>query len=265
MMRAVDLTAVLVLCALAVAEVAGGASGRGRWVLAVVFGAGMTLPLLVRRRAPLAVACAVSGVAWANAGLNGLAAGGLGAWLALAVATHAVGAHADGRLAVLGAAVTTVPTAVLGVAKVRAGEDLGVLFSPLVVLGAVWVAGRGGARRRRRAEGVERRAAELEQRTKDVAREAAQRERARIARELHDVVTHGMSVMVVQSQAAQTLAGTDADRAREAMRAVEEVGREALSEMRRLLGVIRHDEGPAERVPQPHMQDVAGLVDRVRH
>jgi Histidine kinase len=58
----------------------------------------------------------------------------------------------------------------------------------------------------------------------------------------NDVVTHNMSVMVVQAQAAQTLAGSDTDRAREAMRAVEDAGRTALMEMRRLLGVIRADE-----------------------
>jgi len=110
---------------------------------------------------------------------------------------------------------------------------------------------------------VELRAEELERAAAELAAAAAERERARIARELHDVVTHGMSVMVVQSQAAQSLAATDADRAREAMRAVEEAGREALGEMRRLLGVIRGD-ATADRIPQPRLEDVAGLVDRVR-
>ena len=76
-----------------------------------------------------------------------------------------------------------------------------------------------------------------------------------------------MSVMVVQAQAAQTLAASDTDRAREAMRAVEDAGRTALVEMRRLLGVIRADEpvgAPGDRAPQPRLEDLPGLVQRVR-
>jgi signal transduction histidine kinase len=74
-------------------------------------------------------------------------------------------------------------------------------------------------------------------------------------------------VMVVQAQAAQTLAASDTDRAREAMQAVEDAGRTALVEMRRLLGVIRADEpvgAPGDRAPQPRLDDLPGLVQRVR-
>src|SRR5680860_859821 len=114
---------------------------------------------------------------------------------------------------------------------------------------------------------VEYRAAQVESGAADIAREAAERERTRIARELHDVVTHGMSVMVVQAQAAQTLAASDTERAQEAMRAVEDAGRTALVEMRRLLGVIRGDGPvgvPGDRAPQPRLDDLPGLVERVR-
>ena len=136
-----------------------------------------------------------------------------------------------------------------------------------MVLIAAWVAGRISARRHHRAELVEHRAAQVESGAADIAREAAERERTRIARELHDVVTHSMSVMVVQAQAAQTLAASDTDRAREAMRAVEDAGRTALVEMRRLLGVIRADGpvgAPGDRAPQPRLEDLPGLVQRVR-
>jgi signal transduction histidine kinase len=160
--------------------------------------------------------------------------------------------------------VVAAPVALLGGWKVRAGEDISELLAPLAFLAAVWTVGRVVARRRRRAEGVERRATELERTAEEIAARAAEHERARIARELHDVVTHGMSVMVVQSQAAQSLAATDADRAREAMRAVEEAGREALGEMRLLLGVIRGDGSAASRTPQPRLEDVPALVERVR-
>ena len=153
------------------------------------------------------------------------------------------------------------------VIQLRAGEDPSEMVQPVLVLIAVWVAGRISARRQHRAELVEHRAAQVESGAADIAREAAERERSRIARELHDVVTHGMTVMVVQAQAAQTLAGSDTERARDAMRAVEDAGRTALVEMRRLLGVIRGDGPvgePGDRAPQPRLDDLPGLVERVR-
>jgi signal transduction histidine kinase len=262
-LRALEVLVVLVLFALTVVGIFVDVSGPSRWLVAPVFGAAITFPLLVRRRAPLAVVCVVTVAAVLNAAVNGLSAGGAGTWFAWVFAAYAVGGHRDGRRAVIGGLVVAAPTVVIGVLKMRDGEDASALLSPLALLGAVWVAGRVTARRRRRAEEVERRAQELERTAAELAAEAAERERSRIARELHDVVTHGMSVMVVQSQAAQSLAATDADQAREAMRAVEAAGREALGEMRRLLGVIRSDAN-ADRVPQPRLEDVSSLVDRVR-
>jgi signal transduction histidine kinase len=91
---------------------------------------------------------------------------------------------------------------------------------------------------------------------------AASEERARIARELHDVVTHNVSVMVVQASAAGEIFDKDPERAREAIAAVEETGRRALNELRRLLGVVADDE--AAVVPQPSLDRLGELVDRVR-
>jgi signal transduction histidine kinase len=191
----------------------------------------------------------------------------LGGWIAYLLATYAVGAHSDGRRAVLGLLLSTVPATAWMVIQLRAGEDPSEMVQPVLVLIAAWVAGRISARRQHRAELVEHRAAQVESGAADIAREAAERERSRIARELHDVVTHGMTVMVVQAQAAQTLAGSDTDRARDAMRAVEDAGRTALVEMRRLLGVIRSDGPvgePGDRAPQPRLDDLPNLVERVR-
>jgi signal transduction histidine kinase len=91
---------------------------------------------------------------------------------------------------------------------------------------------------------------------------AAGEERARIARELHDVVTHNVSVMVVQAAAAGEIFDKDPQRAREAIGAVEETGRRALSELRRLLGAVADDEVGV--VPQPSLDRLGELVDRVR-
>jgi signal transduction histidine kinase len=265
--RVVETAAVIALCALAIAGNMAGVEGLWRRVLAVALGAAMTLPLLARRRAPFAVLTAVAGATWLQLALLGPSVGALGAWMAYLVATYFVGAHHATRWAVAGLGVSIVPAAGFGVVQLRAGGDATELVQPVMVLIAAWVAGRISARRHHRAELVEHRAAQVESGVADIAREAAERERTRIARELHDVVTHSMSMMVVQAQAAQTLAASDTDRAREAMRAVEDAGRTALVEMRRLLGVIRADGpvgAPGDRAPQPRLEDLPGLVQRVR-
>jgi signal transduction histidine kinase len=91
---------------------------------------------------------------------------------------------------------------------------------------------------------------------------AAAEERARIARELHDVVTHNVSVMVVQAAAAGEIFEQDPQRAREAIGAVEETGRRALNELRRLLGAVTDDEVGV--LPQPGLDRLGELVDSVR-
>lgn len=132
-------------------------------------------------------------------------------------------------------------------------------FSGLVLLLA-WALGSYLHTRDRRAASAEARAADLE-----AGREAMlEDERARIARELHDVIAHSVSVMVVQAGAARTLLGDDADSARSALLAVERSGRHALEEMRRLLGILRQDQRETELVPQPGLKALSQLADQVR-
>jgi signal transduction histidine kinase len=97
----------------------------------------------------------------------------------------------------------------------------------------------------------------------DQAEQAAAEERARIANELHDVVAHAMSAMVVQAGGARRLAGKDPERARAAFAAVEDTGREALTEIRRLLGVLRHQDDEIALAPQPSLRHLVSLVRRV--
>jgi signal transduction histidine kinase len=96
------------------------------------------------------------------------------------------------------------------------------------------------------------------------AERAAAEERTRIAGELHDVVAHAMSAMVVQAAGARRLAQKDPDRAREAFGTVEETGREALTEIRRLLGVLRRDDEEIALAPQPSLRHLDALVQRTR-
>jgi signal transduction histidine kinase len=107
------------------------------------------------------------------------------------------------------------------------------------------------------------RAVQLEAEREQNARVAVAEERARIARELHDVVAHSVSVMVVQAQAGPRLLA-QADAARDAFGSIEHVGRGALVELRRLLGVLRTDDQQLATAPQPGLESLPLLIDRVR-
>jgi signal transduction histidine kinase len=116
----------------------------------------------------------------------------------------------------------------------------------------------------RRVVGDRDRRIQLAERERDLAaREAVVEERARIARELHDVVAHGVSVMVVQAQAGPRLLA-DPDQARGVFSAIETTGREALVELRRLLGVLRGGDDDAATAPQPGLDSLASLVEQLR-
>ena len=117
--------------------------------------------------------------------------------------------------------------------------------------------------RQRLSADAEQRAATAEaDRLASTARAVAD-ERSRIAREMHDVVAHGMSVIAVQAAAAQEIVHTDPDKAAEVMGRIENVGRQSLNEMRRMLGVLRNgDDSTASLTPQPTLADVPGAVEQ---
>ncbi len=129
---------------------------------------------------------------------------------------------------------------------------------PIIVL--AWALGRYLRARDQRTHTAEAQAATLAAASERVLEE----ERARIARELHDVIAHSVSVMVVQAGAARTLLTDDTEAARAALLAVERSGRQALEEMRRLLGILRRDQRDAELLPQPSLDAAHVLVDQIR-
>ncbi len=130
-----------------------------------------------------------------------------------------------------------------------------------LVVGA-WAAGDAFRSRRAELEALRDRAARAEREREERAARAVADEQARIARELHDVLAHNVSVVVVQAAAAQDVFDAHPERAREALRSIETTGREAMGELRRLLGVVRRDD--AAYRPQPGLGRLDELVEQVR-
>ncbi|PSL04626.1 signal transduction histidine kinase [Haloactinopolyspora alba] len=140
-------------------------------------------------------------------------------------------------------------------------------YAPLIVLVPIAVAADGLRRWKLRADERSARLAEFEREQAEALRRAAEDERARIARELHDVVTHNVSVMVIQAGAARKVMEAAPERAGEALLAVESGGRAALAELRQVMGLLTTDNGDdeaAELAPQPTLASLSNLVTRLR-
>ena len=172
-------------------------------VLAAVV-AGATFPLFWRRRFPFGVlllvaAAALSGVAFSDRGGEA----GFFVWWALVLVVYAVAAHTELRRALVGGFAAVAPIVVVGTADVVGGGDVSDVLGGWVVLVVAWGFGRWMRLRRWQTGALHDRAERLERERDERARLAVAEKRARIARELHDVVAHAVSVMVVQAQAAQ--------------------------------------------------------------
>jgi len=249
---AIDVAIALVclLATVAVPVKAVDSAGPGLFLFAGV----ASVPLVWRRRWPVAVAAAV------GAGSVGLVVTGAQGFIPLPygqlVATYTVAALSPPLWRLLVMAVTGGVTVAVLVA------DLGVrpsIVAPAVLPFVVAYAMGTGARARRD------RIAMLEERSGRLIEEreaAAVRERERIAREIHDIVAHSVSLMVVQAEAGAVLAD-DRPRARAAFDAISETGREAVAQLDRALGVLRGD-GPAARRPVPGLGDLPDLVEQTR-
>ncbi len=153
-------------------------------------------------------------------------------------------------------------TGVMVAGVVSNEDDLPWLAVPanVVVFGTAWILGDNLRTRRQYLAELEEKAARTEEQHQAEAARAVSEERTRIARELHDVVAHSMSVMVVQAGAARRMLDRDPAQASEALAAIEETGRESLTEMRRVLGVLRSDDDLAELAPAPGLDDFDRLL-----
>ena len=139
------------------------------------------------------------------------------------------------------------------------------LISVIPTLGLAWGIGYAYDNHRRRTAELVERAARLEREQATEARAAVAEERSRIAREMHDIVAHSLSVMVVQAEAAEAMLDVDPERARAPLSAVQDTGRTALTDLRRMLGALRQaDEGGATMAPQPGLSELEALAAHVR-
>lgn len=218
----------------------------------------MTVPLAVQRTWPLwccglvlGAACAQQLVTTPTEGLSSLAA--------MLLASYAVSANGGTRSSAVGVGMIVATSVIVG------GSDLAFL---LLLMLAAWVMGMLVSYRTHEVADLQSdRQTLIEERHLAAARGAAQ-ERRRIARELHDVVAHRVSVMVVQAQAADALLDSSPTKAREAVLAVEGAGRQALAELRSLLGLLRAADDQADEnaalTPSPGLSDIEALVTQAR-
>ena len=221
----------------------------------------VALPLAVRRRYPLAAVTVFSAAVAVQALLPGVAMIGLLLLGPVLIHLYSVAAYGGRRGSWAGLGVVAVAVAVHDLTDPVWRADLESASYWWLVLLAAWLVGRWVGSRRAAAE-LERRTRALEE-DRRMAEAAVQQERDRIARELHDVVAHSVSVVAVQAGAAQAVLGSDPDRAREPLGAIETSARDALVEMRRLLGVLRTAEEEPSLAPQPGLADLPAVAARV--
>ncbi len=227
-------------------------------VLGVVLVVLATVPLIWRRRWPIVVLTVLLGsVVW----LELIHAGNPG-WLPVLIGSYSLTAHRTGQpLRREGAIFWGVVVIIATLGTIFGDTPHQALLSGAVLIALAMVVGDNVRRRRARAAELAERE-ENEQREHELlARQQLQDERQRIARELHDVVAHSVSVMIIQAAAARRQLASNPDRARDALTTIEETGREAMTEMRRMLGVLRNETASAELAPQPSLASLAELVE----
>jgi signal transduction histidine kinase len=225
----------------------------------------LILPLVFRRRAPVLTFTVVCLLLLGQASAFDTPRYGD---VALLIALHAVAAY--GPLWAVWAALATgfLGALVAAVRWAQVVQDVGEIISYFVPLSALvfaaWMLGYLARTRRAYVAGLEERAEQLERDAAQQAQIATAAERARIAREMHDVVAHSLSVMVVQADGALYAAQKRPDVAIETLRTISQTGRSSLTEMRKLLGLLRDSDGELPMAPAPGAADIHDLVEQLR-
>ncbi|GAA0269399.1 histidine kinase [Actinomadura nitritigenes] len=257
---------VLVAAAVAVPVFVPFATAPEVTPLGVVFNLGTVVPLVWRRRAPFATALVVAGFAM-GVSLHHRPGQVVQYGALVAIYTLAdLGRYSWQRWGFIGALVATIPPGALLVKGNDANEFMFTLLLPITA----FLLGTLARTARERSNALVERSAQLEREREALEREreaeagrAAAEERARIARDMHDVLAHAVSIMVVQAEAGPVVVRPDPDQAERVFDAIAEAGRDAMAQLRRMLGVLKEDQDHGVRAPQPTIGALPGLVEHV--
>ena len=232
----------------------------GGRALNAVLATAFTLPVLLARRFPLVVLLVVL----AAAAVDHLLGGDLGQpWFVLLLAVFALGAHGSAWGSAVGLFVLAGLVLSVDIPRLQAGDPVDEVLPAWFIVGGTWGLGRWMQHRREEMRGLTTRAEALERDREEATRAAVNHERARIARELHDLVAHSLAVIVLQAQAADRVISSDVAAARCALAAIDSTGREGLAELRRMLDILV-DLEPDDLEPRPSLDHLDLLVNRVR-
>ena len=226
----------------------------------------VTVPLCWRFRVPAAVAILVTAAsgAWIAVMFSPKVQPPFEPFLAILVAVFALASRVDGRRLQVA---TAVATGLFVGGEIRgelAGQGIGNVLPALLFYVFIFVLGRMVFAHRRHASGQQDRAERLERDQEALAAQAVATERSRIARELHDVIAHSLSVIVVQAAAERRVLPSGLDSTAETLETIEQSGRQAMTELRRLLGLLRKNDGELSLAPQPGLGELGDLAAQVR-
>jgi signal transduction histidine kinase len=223
-----------------------------------------TLPLAVRRRFPVTVVATAFGAVVIQQ-LIVHPAGDTPTTLSIPplIALYTVAAHAPGRRALAAASVSLL-VAWIATTLISGGVVPWDLVDLASFVAVPVLCGRAVGVHRRQGEQLRTLTTRLERERAALARLAVVEERTRVARDLHDTIAHGLSIMVLQAGGAEQVLTSDPDRARHAVRAIQDNGRSVVDELQRLLAVLRPDEGDGPRAPRPGVGQLDELVAHVR-
>jgi signal transduction histidine kinase len=223
----------------------------------------MALGVAARRRAPLVAATFVFAALTVMEQLGAPVNTSLvGPYLSAFIVSYSIGAHLEGRRLRVGTAWLVALVTVMALLDPTSDDGLNLVWAWLVIVAAPVLAGRLLRERARLARALH--AAAHEEDAEAWAERAVTEERTRIAAELHDVVARALRRMVVDADGAAAFVEAEPPRAALAFAAVEQTGRDALAEIRRLLGVLRREDDELALAPQPTLAHVADLVRRAR-
>jgi signal transduction histidine kinase len=254
---AFDLALALLAAAAELAQIIGatGAPAAPSLALAVVAGGALVL----RRRAPVAVLATILA-----AGVAIVALGDDPSGLSMLIALYTTAAYCELRVSLAALVLTAATAATLSAVTVDApgrqtSATFGAIIAAALTIGA-WALGAYAQTRRRYLRELQERAASAEREREQLARIAVHEERASIARELHDIVAHSVSVMLLGVRGARDVLRSAPDAAEETLARVERSGEQSLAELRRILALLREPEQTAQSHPQPSLAELNELV-----